>query len=116
MATLGRKANSRHTSISRNRDLASMPSGLKCRLLIVNGRACRAAVPVVPQSLLCPPVTPDPGPALSSYGVNAAFMLFQPRESGIHVVRPGAGGASVTEARFGTPRSAARREWQPRST
>ena len=58
-------------------------------IVIVNGRAPRAAVPVVPvvpQSLLCPPVTPDPGPALSSYDVNAAFMSFQPHESGIHAV------------------------------
>ena len=43
-------------------------------ILIVNGRAHRAAVPVVPQSLSCTPVTADPGPALSSYDMNAAFM------------------------------------------
>ena len=32
--------------------------------------------------------------------MNAAFMSFQPRESGIHAVRSGAGEASVTEVRF----------------
>jgi hypothetical protein len=43
--------------------------------------------------------------------MNAAFMPFQPRESGIHAVWPGAGEASVTEARFRcAPRLAARRE------
>jgi hypothetical protein len=63
-------------------------------------RARRAAVPVVPQSLLCPPVTADPGPPLSSYGMNAAFMSFQPHESGIHAVWPGLGEVSVTEAHF----------------
>jgi hypothetical protein len=51
-------------------------------IVIVNGRGRRAAVPavpVVPQSLSCTPVTrADPGPALSSYGMNAAFMSFQP--------------------------------------
>jgi hypothetical protein len=40
----------------------------------------------VPQSLLCTPVTPDPGPVTSSYDLNAAFMSFQPHESGIHAV------------------------------
>jgi hypothetical protein len=34
-------------------------------------------VPVVPQSLSCTPVTANPGPALPSYGVNAASMLLQ---------------------------------------
>jgi hypothetical protein len=43
----------------------------------VDGRAHRAAVPVVPQSLLRTSVTADPGPALSSYDVNAAFMSLQ---------------------------------------
>jgi hypothetical protein len=33
---------------------------------------------VVPQSLSCPPVTADPGWALSSYGMDAAFTSFQP--------------------------------------
>jgi hypothetical protein len=43
--------------------------------------------------------------------VNAAFMSFQPHESGIHAVWPGAGEASVTEVRFRcTPRPAARPE------
>jgi hypothetical protein len=32
--------------------------------------------------------------------MNAAFMSFQPHESGIHAVWSGAGGASVTEVRF----------------
>jgi hypothetical protein len=32
--------------------------------------------------------------------MNAAFMTFQPRESGIHAVWPGAGEASVTKVRF----------------
>jgi dihydrofolate reductase len=32
--------------------------------------------------------------------MNAAFMTFQPRESGIHAVWPDAGGVSVTEVRF----------------
>jgi hypothetical protein len=32
--------------------------------------------------------------------MNAAFMSFQPHESGIHAVWPGAGEASVTEVRF----------------
>ena len=40
-------------------------AGAQCCLfiLIVNGRAHRTAVLVVPQSLLPPPVTADPGPA-----------------------------------------------------
>jgi hypothetical protein len=45
-------------------------------------------------------VTADPGPALPSYDVNAAFMAFQPHESGIHAVWFGAGEASVTKVRF----------------
>jgi hypothetical protein len=32
--------------------------------------------------------------------MNAAFMSFQPHESGIHAVWPGAGEGSVTEVRF----------------
>jgi hypothetical protein len=32
--------------------------------------------------------------------VDAAFMSFQPRESGIHTVWSGAGEADVTEVRF----------------
>jgi hypothetical protein len=32
--------------------------------------------------------------------MNAAFMSFQPHESGIHAVWLGAGEASVTEVRF----------------
>ena len=32
--------------------------------------------------------------------MNAAFMPFQPHESGIHAVWPGAGEGSVTEVRF----------------
>jgi hypothetical protein len=58
------------------------------------------AVPVVPQSLLRTAVTADTGPAASSYDMNAAFMSFQPHESGIHAVWFGAGEASVTEVRF----------------
>jgi hypothetical protein len=43
--------------------------------------------------------------------MDASFRLFQPRESGIHAVWPGAGEASVTEVRFRrAPRPAARRE------
>jgi hypothetical protein len=38
---------------------------------------------MVPQSLSSTPVTPDPGPALSFNDMNAAFMSFQPRESGM---------------------------------
>jgi hypothetical protein len=53
-------------------------------ILIVNGRGRRDAVPVVPQSLSCAPVTAGTGPAVPSYDVNAAFMSFQPHESGIH--------------------------------
>ena len=80
-------------------------------VLIVSGRAHRAAVPVVPQSFLCPTVTADPSLAIPSYDLNAAFILFQPREGGIHAVWPGAGEASVTEVRFRyTPRPVARRE------
>ena len=40
--------------------------------------AHRATVPVVPQSLSRTPVTADPGPALPSYDLNAAFMAFHP--------------------------------------
>jgi hypothetical protein len=68
--------------------------------LIVNGRAYRDAVPVLPQSLSFTPVTADTGPLPSSYDMNAAFMSFQPHESGIHAVWSGAGEASVTKVRF----------------
>jgi hypothetical protein len=71
--------------------------------LIVNGAWSSGAVPVVPvvpQSLSCAPVTAGTAPAISSYDLNAAFMSFEPHESGIHAVWSGAGGASVTEARF----------------
>jgi hypothetical protein len=44
-------------------------------------------------------VTADPGPVPSSYGMNVAFMSFEPRESGTHAVWPGAGEASVTKVR-----------------
>ena len=40
---------------------------------------------------------PRPGQA---YDMDAAFMSFQPHESGIHAVQPGAGEASVMEVRF----------------
>jgi hypothetical protein len=43
-------------------------------ILIVNGRGHRAAVPVVPQSLLYAAVTAATGPVNSSYDVDAAFM------------------------------------------
>ena len=59
----------------------------------------QAAVPVVSQSLSFTPVTADPGPAVPSYDLNAAFMSFQPHESGIHAVWPGAGEADVTKVR-----------------
>jgi hypothetical protein len=43
--------------------------------------------------------------------MDAAFMSFQPRESGIHAVWSGAGEASVTEVRFQyAPQPVARRE------
>ena len=85
-------------------------------ILIVNGRTRREEVPVVPQSLSCPPVTPDSGPALSFNDMNAAFMSFQPHESGIHAVWSGAGEASVTEVRFrwGTAAGGAARAHQER--
>jgi hypothetical protein len=35
--------------------------------------------------------------------MNAAFMSFQPRESGIHAVWSGAGEGSVTEVRLRQP-------------
>jgi hypothetical protein len=46
-------------------------------------RACahRTVMPVVPQSLLSAPVTASPGPAASSYDMDAAFMSFQLRSS-----------------------------------
>ena len=56
-------------------------------------------VPVVPQSLPHTSVTADPGPAVPSYDLNAAFMSFQPHESGVHAVWPGAGEADVTKVR-----------------
>jgi hypothetical protein len=64
--------------------------------LLVNWRARRAAVPVVPQNLLCTPATADPRPVGLFNGMNAAFMSFQPHERGIHALWPGAGEASVT--------------------
>src|ERR1700749_3332494 len=79
--------------------------------LIVNGRGRRAAVPVVPQSLSRTLVTARYRPGTPSYGVNAAFMSFQPHESGIHAGWPGAGEARGAEVRFRCVlRSAARRE------
>jgi hypothetical protein len=48
-------------------------------------------VPVVPQSLSCAAATADTGPVIHSYDMDAAFMSFQPHESGIHAVWPGAG-------------------------
>jgi hypothetical protein len=57
-------------------------------ILIVNGHGRQAVVPVVPQSLSSTPVTAGTGPALFSYDVNAAFMLFKRHESGIHAVCP----------------------------
>jgi hypothetical protein len=66
---------------------------------------------VVLQGLLFAAVTPTPAAVLSSYDVNAAFMSFQARESGIHALWPGAGGANVTKVRFRcAPRPVARRE------
>jgi hypothetical protein len=63
---------------------------------IVAGRAPRAAVPVVPPSLLRPPVTADTAPAFPSYNMNAAFMLSQLlsqlHERGIHAVSAAGGG------------------------
>jgi hypothetical protein len=54
-----------------------------------------------------------PGPALSSYDVNAAFMTFQPRESGIHAVWSDADGASVTEVRFRCAATGGQRDGSP---
>jgi hypothetical protein len=56
-------------------------------------------------------VTADPGPALSSYDVDAAFMSFQPHESGIHALQSGAGEASVTEVRFRRTAAGGERTW-----
>ena len=43
--------------------------------------------------------------------MNAAFMAFQPHESGIHALWPGAGEVSVTEVHYRcAPRAVARRE------
>jgi hypothetical protein len=44
-------------------------------------------------------VTAGTGPAISSYDLNAAFMSFEPHESGVHAVWSGAGEASVTKVR-----------------
>jgi hypothetical protein len=41
---------------------------------------------VVPQGLQQTVVAPDAGPTASSYDMNAAFMLFQRHERGIHAV------------------------------
>jgi hypothetical protein len=43
-------------------------------------------VPVVPQSLSYAVVTADTGLVTPAYDMNAAFMSFQPHESGIHAV------------------------------
>jgi hypothetical protein len=52
--------------------------------------------------------------AAFSYDMNAAFMSFQPHESGIHAVWSGAGEARGTEVGFGcAPRAVARRERTP---
>jgi hypothetical protein len=82
-----------------------------CSILIVIGRAHRAAVPVVPQSLLCAPVTADPGSGMFFIDMNAAFMSFQQHGSGIHAVWPrgwrGRGdGSSFSGARCGRWRGA----------
>jgi hypothetical protein len=56
------------------------------------------------------PVTADTGPRTLFNGMDAAFMSFQPRESGIHALRSVADEASVTKARFRcTPGLTARR-------
>ena len=59
-------------------------------IAIVNGRAHRAAVPVVPQRLPYAPVTADTGPGPAWYDMNAAFMSYQQHELGNHAVRAGA--------------------------
>jgi hypothetical protein len=43
------------------------------------------------------PWLPAPARRALLYGMNAAFMLLELHDGGIHVVRPGAGGAGVTE-------------------
>ena len=44
-------------------------------------------------------VTPDTGSAARSYDMNAPFMSLELHERGIHVVRPGAGGAGAAGVR-----------------
>ena len=81
-------------------------------ILIVNGRGRRAVVPVVPVvPLVCSRDRRSPAWHSLHTTVNAAFMSFQPHESGIHAVWSGAGEADVTEVRFRcTPQPVARRE------
>jgi hypothetical protein len=43
--------------------------------------------------------------------VDAAFMSFQPHESGIHALQSGAGEASVTEVRFRRTAARGERTW-----
>jgi hypothetical protein len=56
-------------------------------------------VPMVPEGLERAAKTPDTGSAGPSYGVDAAPMLYQQHERGIHALRPDAGEAGVTEVR-----------------
>jgi hypothetical protein len=55
-------------------------------ILIVNGRRDGDAVYVVPQGLQHAAVAPGTGPAVRSYGMDAAFMSFQLHGSGNHAV------------------------------
>jgi hypothetical protein len=75
--------------IGRGCHVHAAPAQCRQLILIVKGHADRAAVPVVPRSLLHPPVTADPGPAIPSYDMNAAFMSLQLHGSGIHALWSG---------------------------
>ena len=55
-------------------------------VLIVNGRAGRAAVSVVPEALRCAAGVPDTGLAAGSYCMAASFMLFWRHGWDIHAV------------------------------
>jgi hypothetical protein len=76
-----------------NRDIRQLtdiePPPVRPALLpeVMSGRRDRDAVHVVPQALQCAAVAPGTGPRVGSYGMDAAFMSFQPHGSGNHAVR-----------------------------